>query len=240
MKIKLIVDGGSMQPGPAVAQQVGPLGINMGKLISDVNSSTAGFKGIKVPVEIDVNTKTKSYDIKVFSPPTAELIKKELSLEKGSGEALKTKVGNISLERLIYIANTKMPGFLAKDLKSAVKLVVGSCVSLGVLVDSKEAKLIEQDIDQGKYDKEIAGIITEPSQEKKKALETFFADVKSNQEKAKKAAEEAAAAAEAAKVAAAAATPTAAAPTTATAAAPTTTPSKVATPAKPAAKPVKK
>lgn len=205
MKVKLIVDGGAMAPGPAVAQQLGPMGINLGKVISDVNSATSGFKGVKVPVEIDVNPKTKTYEIKVFSPPTAELIKKELGLEKGSGEALKTKVGNIALERIISIAQTKMSGLLAKDLKSAVKLIVGSCVSLGVLVDNKEAKEIEKDIDSGKYDKEISQSITEVSAEKKEMLETHFANVKAAQEKAKKAAEEAAAAAEAAKVAAAAA-----------------------------------
>src|SRR3989338_3663051 len=178
MIVKLIVDGGDMKPGPAVAQQIGPLGINMGKVISDVNSATAGFKGVKVPVEIDVNAKTKTYEIKVFSPPTAELIKKELGLEKGSGEALKTKVGNIALERIISIAQTKMPNLLAKDLKSAVKLMVGSCVSLGVLVDNKEAKEIEKDIDAGKYDNEISQEITQVSPDKKKNLEEHFANVK--------------------------------------------------------------
>lgn len=202
MKVKLIVDGGSMQPGPAVAQQLGPMGINLGKVISDVNAATSGFKGVKVPVEIDVNGKTKTYEIKVFSPPTAELIKKELGLEKGSGEALKTKVGNIAFERIIHIANTKLPNLLAKNLKSAVKLVVGTCVSLGVLIDNKEPKEIESDIDEGKYDSEIKAVKTEVSAEKKKDIEAFFADVKDKQEKAKKAAEEAAAAAEAAKVAA--------------------------------------
>src|SRR3989344_1807077 len=206
MKVKLIVEGGAMQPGPAVAQQLGPMGINLGKVISDVNESTSGFKGMKVPVELDVNPKTKSYEIKVLSPPTSELIKKELGLEKGSGSALATKVGNIAIEHIIKVAKTKMSNLLAKDLKSAVKLVVGSCVSLGVLIENKEAKEIEKEIDQGKYDKEISNEITEVPIMKKKELELFFNEVKARQEKAKKAAEEAAAAAEAAKVAAAAAT----------------------------------
>jgi len=208
MKVKLIVEGGDMKPGPAVAQQLGPMGINLGKVISDVNSKTAGFKGTKVPVEVEVDPKTKSFAIKVFSPPVSELIKKELGLEKGSGEALKMKAGNIALEQIIKIAKTKMSGLLAKDLKAAVKLVVGTCVSLGVLIDNKEAKDIEKDIDAGKYDKEIKNEITEVSAEKKKDLENFFAIRKAQQEKAKKAEEEAKAAAEAAKAAAQAATGT--------------------------------
>jgi large subunit ribosomal protein L11 len=203
MKVKLIVDGGEMKPGPAVAQQLGPLGINLGKLISDVNEATKGFKGMKVPAEVDVNAKTKSYDIKVFSPSVAELIKKELALEKGSGKAKEEKVGNIALERIISIAKTKMNDLLAKDLKAAVRMIVGSCVSLGILVDSKEAKDVENDILEGKYDNEIKNEITEASAEKKKSLELHFASVKETQEKAKKVAEEAAKAAEEAAAAAA-------------------------------------
>ena len=235
MQVKLIVDGGKMAPGPAVSQQLGPMGINLGKVISDVNEATKGFAGMKVPVEIDVDSKTKTYKIKVFSPPMAELIKKEISAEKGSGEAGKFKVGNISFESLLGITKTKMPSLLAKDLRSAVKTAVGSCVSLGVLIDSKEAKEVEKDIDSGVYDKEISGEITKTSDEKKVALETHFAVVKARQDKEKKALEEAKAAEEAAKAAAATAVPAAgAAAPVAGAAAPAKPESK--TEAKPAKK----
>lgn len=203
MKVKLIVDGGDMKPGPAVSQQLGPMGINIGKVISDVNAATSVFKGTKVPVEIVVDGKNKTFTIKVSSPPVSELIKKELGLEKGSGEALKYKVGNISFERVVSIAKTKLPNLLAKDLRSAIKLVVGTCVSAGVLIDNKEAKDIEKDIDAGKYDNEIKNEITEVSAQKKSELDAFFAVRKAQQEKAKKAEEEAKAAEEAAKAAAA-------------------------------------
>ncbi len=220
MIVKLIVEGGDMKPGPAVAQQLGPLGINLGKVISDVNSSTSGFKGTKVPVEIDVDPKTKSYKIKVFSPPVAELIKKELGLEKGSGDAGKYKVGNIAIERIINLAKTKSSSLLAKNLKSAVKLIVGTCVSLGVLIDNKSAKEIEKDIDSGKYEKEILEEITSPSEEKIKQLKEFYSAVKEKQDKEQKAIAEAKAAEEAAKAAAAAAAPApGAAPAAGTAAA---------------------
>jgi large subunit ribosomal protein L11 len=85
MIVKLIVEGGNMKPGPAVSQQLGPLGINLGKVIQDVNDSTAGFKGMKVPVKLDVNPKTKEFLIEVSSPPVSELIKKEINVKKGSG-----------------------------------------------------------------------------------------------------------------------------------------------------------
>ena len=230
MKVKLIVDGGKMAPGPAVAQQLGPMGINLGKVISDVNEATKGFSGVKVPVELYVNAKTKTYIINVFSPPMAELIKKELGLEKGSGLPHKEKVGNIAIESLLGIAKTKMPNLLARNLKNSLKLAVGSCVSLGVLIDNKDPKEIQQDIDKGVYDNIINREITTASPEKKKELESFFTARKAKQEQQKKAEEEAKAAAEAAKLAAAGTAAPGAAPAAGAA----------ATPAAEAAKPEEK
>jgi len=191
MKVKLIIDGGNMKPGPAIAQQLGPMGINMGKVIQEVNQATASFKGVKVPVELDVDKSTKEFTIHVSTPPVSELIKKELKLDKGSGLAGNTKVGNISIEQLIGIAKTKMPGMLAKDLKAALKLVVGSCKSLGVLVESKDPVEVIQEINSGKYDEEINQEKTQLSDDKKKILDLAFAEVKARQEKDQKALDEA-------------------------------------------------
>jgi len=207
MKVKLIVEGGNMKPGPAVSQQLGPMGINLGKVISDVNAATSGFKGTKVPVELDVNPKTKDFTIEVFSPPMSELIKKELKIEKGSDKPGTVKSGNIAFETLLGVAKTKLPNLLAKDLKAAVKLAIGSCVSFDVLIDNKDAKEIISEVDAGKYDKEIEQEITEPSAEKKAELEKFFSAVHAKQEKEQKAAEEAKVAEEAAKAEEAAAAP---------------------------------
>lgn len=209
MIVKMIVEGGAMKPGPTVAQQLGPTGVNLGKLIQDVNTATVGFKGIKVPVEIDVDAKTKHFTIRVFSPPVAELIKKELGTDKGSGQAEKMKIGNLAIEQVISIAHTKLPNMLAKDLKAAVKLVVGSCVSLGVMVEDKNAKEVNADIDAGVYDKEIKAIKTEVSADKKERLMRTFTTVRSKQEAAKAAEEAAKLAEEAAKAAAAVAAPVA-------------------------------
>lgn len=207
--VKLIVEGGAMKPGPAVAQQLGPLGINLGKVIADVNTATAGFKGVKVPVEIDANAKTKSFTIKVFSPPVAELIKKELGLERGSGAPHETKVGNMAIEQVISVAKTKLPNMLARNLKAAVKLVIGSCVSLGVLIEDKPAKDVEKDVDAGMYDKEIKAEKTDIDADKKARLSATFASVRAQQEAKAKAAEAAKLAEEAAKAAAAVTAPAA-------------------------------
>jgi large subunit ribosomal protein L11 len=201
MLIKLIVDGAEMRPGPTVAQKIGPLGINMGQVISEVNKATAEFKGIKVPVTLDIDTKTKKFKVEVSSPPTSELLKKELGLESGSGDHKKNKVGNISIETIIKVAKVKHSGMLAKEFKSAVKSVVGSSVSLGILVENKGKELIS-DIDNGTYDKEINAQKTETSAEKKASLKEYFEKVLKEQENIKKTEEAAKAAEEAAKAAA--------------------------------------
>ena len=183
MQIKLLVEGGSMKPGPALSQKLGPIGINISKVIEKVNEATKDFKGLKVPVELDVEASTKEFEVSVFSPPVSELIKKELGIEKASGMQKKVQVANASIEQIISVAKTKLPNLLCKNLKTAVKTVVGSCVSLGILVENKPASEVEQEIDEGKYDKEIQEEKTETSAEKKEELDKYFSEIKSEQEK---------------------------------------------------------
>lgn len=188
-----------MTPGPAIAQQLGPMGINIGKVISDVNIATKEFKGITVPVHLDVDPKTKEFTIKVLSPPTSELIKKELGIEKASGERLKTKVGNLAIEQAIAVAKTKHANMLSKDFSATLKSVAGTCMALGVLIESKDPKEVLEEIEQGKYESEIEAQKTEVSPEKKKKLAAFFKKVEAEQEEARKKEEEEKAAEEAKK-----------------------------------------
>lgn len=209
MIIKLLVEGADMKPNAAISQKLGPIGINIGKVISNVNKATSSFKGMKIPVELDVNSKTKSFSIQVSSPPTAELLKKELGIELGSGQAKKIKVGNLAIEQIIKIAKIKQENMTASSLKAAVRSVVGSCVSLGILIENKEAKEIEREILEGKFDSEINSEKTEADEDKKKNIAEFFSKLKSKQDEMLKKEEEAKKAEEEAKAAKPAATPAA-------------------------------
>ena len=182
MKIKLLVEGGAMQPGPVLSQKLGPAGVNLGQVISKVNEVTKDFKGLKVPIELDINPSTKDFEVQVFSPPVSELLKKEFGIEKASGAQKKIQVANASIEQIISIAKQKLSNLLAKDLKAAVKSVVGTCVSLGILVENKLATEVGPEIDQGKYDKEIQEEKTETSPEKKQELEKYFSELHTKQE----------------------------------------------------------
>ena len=207
MQIKLLIDGGSMAPGPALSQKLGPAGINISQVIQKVNDSTKNFQGLKVPVELDVDLSTKTFEVKVFSPPVSELLKRELGIAKGSGMQKKVTMYNASIEQIISVAKTKLPNMLSKDLKAAVKTVVGTCGSLGVLVENKTALEIEREIEEGKYDNEINGEISVTPAEKRKKLDEYFLEVKEKQEKVLKQEQAAKEAAETAAAPAATATP---------------------------------
>lgn len=203
MIIKIIAEGGSMKPNPALAQKMGPLGINMGKIISDVNSSTKKFAGMKIPVVLDINTNTKEVKVEVQQPSTAELLKKEFGILKGSSQPQKFKTANSSIEQIIKIAKEKQG--LEKSLKSAVRTVVGACRSMGILIESKEPEIVTDEIGKGVYDDAISQEKTSPSAEKIKEFNAFFEKIKKAQEEVMKKEEEEKAKAEEEKVAKAAA-----------------------------------
>lgn len=182
-KIDLLIEGGKATSTPALAQQLGPLKINISEILKQINDKTLDLKGIKVPVKVFVDTITKEVEIHVGSPPVSELIKKELNVQKGSGTPNKIKIGNLAIENIIKVAKAKQDSMYTPSLKAAVKSVLGSCNSLGVLVENKEAKLIEKDIVAGQYDTEINQVKTEPSPEKKKELDHFFKKLETEQKK---------------------------------------------------------
>jgi len=183
MNIKLLVEGGAMKPGPALSQKLGPAGVPINKVIEKVNAETSSFKGMQVPVEIVVDLGTKTFEVQVFSPPVSGLLKKEAGIQKGSGIQKKSKAGNLSIEQIISVAKSKMTNLLCNDLKTAVKTVIGSCASLGILVENVEAKEAERLVDEGKFDKEIEEERTQTPEEKKKELKEFYTKLKEEQDK---------------------------------------------------------
>lgn len=182
MEIRLLVDGGEMKPGPTLSQKIGPLGLNMGKLIGDVNKATAEFKGMKVPIIVDINTKTKDIKVTTLTPPTSELLKKEMSATVGSGRPNKLKIGNAPIELIIKVAKKKQKDMFVNDLKAAVISALGTCQSIGLVVESKDPKEVIQDVKAGRYDKEINSGKEDVSEEKLSELAKNFEKVKKVQD----------------------------------------------------------
>jgi len=155
--INALVEGGKATAGPPIGPALGPLGVNAGQVVAEINEKTKEFTGIQVPVKIIVDTNSKKFTIEVGSPPVSALIKKELGIKKASGKAAEQKAGNITIDQIIKIARAKKESLLAKTDKDAVKEIIGNCVSMGILVNEKDPKEVIKEVNEGKYDNKIKG-----------------------------------------------------------------------------------
>ena len=153
--ISALVTGGEASAGPPLGPALGPMGVNVLQVVNTINDKTKDFSGMKVPVRVEVDPDTKKFTVEVGVPPTAALINKEAGVNKGSGTAGTTFAGNIGIESAIKIAKMKLDRSYARDIRGAVKEVIGTCVSLGMRVDNKTAKEIYADIGSGKYDEAL-------------------------------------------------------------------------------------
>jgi len=155
--LEVLVEAGKASPGPPLGPALGPMGVNIMEIVKSINDRTKHFEGMKVPVKLIIDPLTKSYEIEVGTPPTSALIMKELKIEKGSGEASKIKVGNLTLAQAKKIAEMKGDSMLGLDLKKRTMEVLGTCVSMGVSVESKDPREIQKEIKEGKHDNLFKG-----------------------------------------------------------------------------------
>lgn len=154
--VKALVEGGKASAGPPLGPALGPLGVNIMQIINTINDKTKQFEGMKVPVKVIVDPKTKNFEIEIGTPPASSLILSELGLEKGSGAPSTHKVGDLTVDQAIKVAKMKHTNLLGKDLKQKTKEVIGTCVSLGVTVEGKAPQAIQKAIDEGEYDSKFS------------------------------------------------------------------------------------
>jgi large subunit ribosomal protein L11 len=131
--IKLQAVGGQASPAPPVGPALGQHGVNIMEFVKSFNAQTQSDLGTVIPVEITVY-EDRSFTFVTKSPPAAILIKQALSLEKGSAEPNRNKVGRISQAQLRDIAEKKMNDLNANDLDQAAKIIAGTARSMGVEV----------------------------------------------------------------------------------------------------------
>jgi len=157
--IPAIVEGGRATAGPPLGPALGPLGVNIGGIIDEINKKTSPFAGLKIPIKVIVDKNAKTFEIEVGSPSTGELLKKELGVEKGKkgGPDDPKTVGNLKFEQAVKVAKMKEGGSLVRNIKQGVKEVLGTCVSLGITVEGKDPREIRKAVDAGEYDSALTG-----------------------------------------------------------------------------------
>ena len=132
--IKLNIQAGAATPAPPVGPALGQHGLPIMEFVKAYNDKTADQKGTILPVVITV------YEDRTFSfitkkPPVAEMIKKAISQEKGSGKPGREFAGTLSTEQVRKIAEAKMDDLNAMEIEPAMKIVAGTARSMGVKVN---------------------------------------------------------------------------------------------------------
>jgi large subunit ribosomal protein L11 len=148
-EIEALVSGGQATAGPPLGPALGPLGVNVLQVVNRINELTKPYSGMKVSVRITVDVETKEFEVSIGTPTAAALIVKELGVEKGSGNPKAEKVGDLSLEAIRRIAEIKMADSYAKDLKGAMKEVLGTCLSMGVTVGGRDPREVQRELEEG-------------------------------------------------------------------------------------------
>jgi len=149
--VEALINGGKASAAPPLGPALGPLGVNIGQVVQEINKKTESFKGMQVPVKVIVDSETKEFTITVGTPPCSALIKKEAGVKKGAGNPLLDKVADLKIEQIIKISKMKQDALLGKNNFSRVKEVLGTCDSMGVLVEGKPARQTIQDINKGAF-----------------------------------------------------------------------------------------
>ena len=130
-KVKVIAPAGKATPAPPLGPTLGQAGVNIGDFTKKFNDATKGMMGDMIPVVITVYD-DRSYDFVLKTPPASSLILKAIGVEKGSGKHAVKRAGTITKAQVRAIAERKMPDLNASDIDAAMKIIEGSCKSMGV------------------------------------------------------------------------------------------------------------
>ncbi len=133
-QIKLQIPAGQATPAPPVGPALGQHGVNIMEFCKAYNERTQADQGDVIPVEITV-FEDRSFTFVTKTPPAATLLLKAASVEKGSGEPNREKVGTVSGDAVREIAERKMADLNANDLEGAVKIIEGTARSMGLTVE---------------------------------------------------------------------------------------------------------
>ena len=132
--VKLQISAGKATPAPPVGPTLAPYGLNLAEFCQKFNDATKSQEGFTIPVEVTIY-EDRSYDFKLKTPPTSELLKKAAGIEKGSAQGNKTKVGKITREQLRKIAEQKMPDLNTDNIEQAMKIVEGTAKQMGITIE---------------------------------------------------------------------------------------------------------
>ncbi len=132
-QIKLQVPAGKANPSPPIGPALGQHGVNIMDFCKAFNAKTANDEGSIIPVVITVY-QDRSFSFITKTPPASRLLLAAAKLSKGSSEPNRNKVGKITRDQLIGIAELKKEDLNASDIDAAAKIIAGTARSMGIEV----------------------------------------------------------------------------------------------------------
>jgi large subunit ribosomal protein L11 len=132
--IKLQIAAGKATPAPPVGPALGQHGINIMAFCKEYNERTASQTGSIIPAEITVFD-DRSFIFITKTPPTTDLLKKALGVEKGAGAAGHEKVGILSRDKLREIAQIKAKDLNTTSIEGAERIIEGTARTMGIEVE---------------------------------------------------------------------------------------------------------
>ena len=129
--VKLQIEAGKANPAPPVGPALAQHGINLMQFCKEYNARTAAQVGNIVPAEVTIYH-DGSFNFVLKTPPTPDLLRKAVGVERGSGEPNREKVGRVTREQVEEIARLKMKDLNAVDLEGAMRQIEGTARSMGV------------------------------------------------------------------------------------------------------------
>jgi large subunit ribosomal protein L11 len=132
--IKITIPAGQASAAPPIGPTLAPYGIATQDFCAQFNERTKEGQGILTPVVLTIY-EDRSFDFILKTPPTSELIRRELKIKKGSGQPNLKKVGKLNKEQIKRIFEIKQPDLNTKDLEEATKIIEGTAKQMGVEVE---------------------------------------------------------------------------------------------------------
>lgn len=132
--IKLQIPAGQANPAPPVGPALGQHGLNIMGFCKEYNDRTASQVGSIIPVEITVY-EDRTFTFITKTPPTSDLLKKALAVEKASERPGHEAVGTLSREKLHEIAELKAKDLNANSIEAAERIIEGTARSMGIEVE---------------------------------------------------------------------------------------------------------
>lgn len=131
--VKLQIPAGKANPAPPIGPALGQHGANIMAFCKEYNDRTASQAGSIIPAEITIYD-DRSFTFITKTPPTADLLRKALGVEKGASASGREEIGTLSRDKLREIAELKAKDLSATSIEGAERIVEGTARSMGIKV----------------------------------------------------------------------------------------------------------